>query len=201
MRQKLIKFNHPKIKEILQEMELKQTLEYALMQLSGAKEVLSYLAENHQDDAILHFLALGLPKREAVWWAYLCACEAEDESTCESTQQALKHTHDWVHDQTDDARRAAGVMAESLELYTPASWAAMAAFWSGDNIASIGKPKVEPDEFMAGQAVYNAIILVAEQQGGSKQAIKNYIRRGLHIAMGGNGKVNVPIASEKVEIK
>lgn len=189
MQGSLKKFSHDTLDKILAELELPSELTPLINQESNDMAILSKLIETQHFPAAVKFLALGLPKREAVWWAYLCAQDVEGNNNDLKTQNALKATSEWVRQPTEDNRRKAGPSAEALELYTPSSWAAMAAFWSGDNIAAPGRPAVTPPPFMAGEAVSNAVVLAASKKPEPAEAYKIYLKQGLHIAMGGNGKI------------
>jgi hypothetical protein len=180
----LKKFDHEKIQDILQELELPEELRNRLAAKNIDMEIINLLVGNEHLQAAVKFLALGLPKREVVWWAYICAAEIDGHAeTIDLIQQ-------WVKQPNENLRRKAGDIAEELGLYTPLGWAATALFWSGGSIAPPDKPAAEPELFMCGEAVANAISLAAENSENSNEKMKLYLKRGLHIAMGGNGRIN-----------
>src|SRR5579862_7599270 len=57
-------------------------------------------------DAV-RFIAYALPRREAVWWALLCAREAAGETPSHELTASLEATETWVRHPGDDQRRAA----------------------------------------------------------------------------------------------
>jgi hypothetical protein len=185
----LKKFSHEQLSDICAQLDLPPEVAEAINKQESDTAILSKLIEIGQYPAAVKFLALGLPKREAVWWAYLCAEDAERDSNCLKTQNALKVTNEWVRNPSEENRQKTQGLAEALELYTPASWAAMSAFWSGDNIAPANRPAVKPSPYMAGEAVSNAIVLAANKKPSAQDAYKLYLKQGLHIAMGGNGRI------------
>jgi hypothetical protein len=156
---------------------------------SSDAETLSLLIHAKLHFAAIKLLALGLPKREAIWWAYLCCYDYEANSAALTTQNALSTVSQWVHSPTENLRIQAKVLADHLEQYTASSWACMSVYWSGGSISPKEKQLVEPTEFMCGHAASNAIYLAANAQENTHKAFSQYIKTGLHIAMGGNGKM------------
>lgn len=180
----LKKFNHENMQNILQELEVPEGLKNKLTAKNADMVIINLLVGNEQLPAAVKFLALGLPKREAVWWAYICVAEIDNHAeTIDLIQQWVKHPDETL-------RRKVGELAEELGLYTPLGWAATALFWSGGSIAPPDKPAAEPELFMCGAAVANAISLAAEHSENSNEKMKLYLKRGLHIAMGGNGRIS-----------
>ena len=173
----LKKFNHDQIQDILAELELS-------IDKKTDMGIINLLVGSDQLQSAVKFLALGLPKREAIWWGYICASDISKE-TVDTIEKWVKQPDD------EDLRRNAGKLAETLGLYVPFGWVATALFWSGGSIAPLDKPEAEPELFMCGEAVANAIFLAAEQsEDDSTDKMKLYLKQGLHIAMGGNGKIN-----------
>ena len=185
----LKKFAYQNLQTIVSALPLNEAQGEALLKQPSDLAALNHLLEAQAFLPAIKLLALGLPKRESVWWAYLCAFDAEGSSNCLKTQSALRASSLWVHDPSEANREKAHTAAESLELYTASSWAAMAAFWSGDNIAPKDRPAVCPSPFMAGEAVFNAVTIAANAHTEVINTYKNYLRRALHIAMGGSGRI------------
>lgn len=187
---RLTKFNHDKLTKIIQALEVDDELT-ATLEDKIDTDILECLIEKKEYVAAVQFLAHGLPKREAIWWSYLCAnnAEAEKRKTDEKTDATLQVTHDWVHKPSETLRKQANVHAESLDLYTPASWSAMAVYWSGGSIAPENQEPVEPSEFMAGEAVTNAIQMAASLSNDASTTYQDYLKKGLHIAKGGSGRI------------
>jgi hypothetical protein len=99
------------------------------------RQYLDVLLEKQQFVDAVRFLAHVLPKREAVWWACLCARSAAGSGAPAPQTAALQAAERWVADPSEANRRAAQDAAEAAELGTPAGCAAMAAFWSGGSMA------------------------------------------------------------------
>lgn len=189
MRQQLKKFNIDNYDNIVPELELDKKFSEIINRCTSDAETLSTLIHAKLYFPAVKLLTLGLPTREAIWWGYLCCHDLEAESGVLATQNALSTVSQWVHVPSEKLRLQAKALADHLELYTASSWACMSVYWSGGSIAPKEKPIVEPAEFMCGHAISNGIFLAANESEDTISAFSKYIKIGLHIAMGGNGKM------------
>ena len=137
------------------------------------------------------FLARALPKREATWWACLCARSALGENPAQDRVRAVEMAEQWVYKPTEEHRRLTLPAAQAAQFNHPASWAAMAAFWSGGSMAPPEAPAVPPAENLTGKAVAGAVMLAAVQTEPEKSEIKykRFLEQGIDIACGGNGRL------------
>lgn len=186
-----------------------------LKEKTHASEYLQALINNQLYSDAINFLAHGLPKREAIWWGYLCACHAESssrqveikeqaeikEKTEIKEQQkvindALELIKDWVYKPSDALRRKAEQFSEKLQFNSATAWAVTAVFWSGGSICPENLPAVMPQEFLYAKAVAGGVMLAAvlnikDKDNAVKEINGNYQRflwQGLDIAQGGNGE-------------
>ena len=105
--------------------------------------------------------------------------------------KSLSLAEAWVLEPSEANRRAAMAAAEASEFKTPASWAAVAAFWSGGSMAPADLPEVPPAENLTGKAV-TAAVMIAVGLGEPDKMEDRYrqlLARGLDVARGGNGSV------------
>ncbi|NOQ15087.1 MAG: hypothetical protein GQ583_11495 [Methyloprofundus sp.] len=141
-------------------------------------------------DAIM-FLATGLAKREATWWACLCARSTLTDTSPVSDLKAIELAEAWVYKPTQENCRVTLSAAEATEFKTPAGWSAMAAFWSGDNISPNKEAVVPPPNDLTGKAVNGAVMLAAVQ--GEPVKVDEYhqlfLKQGVDIACGGDGRL------------
>ncbi|HEX3885023.1 MAG TPA: hypothetical protein VHW66_20380 [Stellaceae bacterium] len=144
-------------------------------------------------DAV-RFLAYALPKREAVWWACLAARAALGEGAPKPQADALAAAEAWVYKPEEDSRRAAMASANAAGLDNPASWAAVAAFWSDGSLAPPDAPVVPPGDTLTAGAVAGAVLLGAVQREPDRapEKYRLFIAQALDIARGGNGRVDAP---------
>lgn len=151
-----------------------QTLEAAGFQLEAAR-----------------LMAHALPKREAVWWACMCASHTAPADLPAPDQKARQMAEDWVRQQSDKVRREAMAQAESGGFGTPEAWAAVGAFWSGDSMSPEGQPAVPPAPHLAGTAVAGSIALAAVRGEVARRAarLKRFLESGRNIAQGGPGRL------------
>lgn len=190
-KQHIKKFNTEHIDTILTELEVDAVLQQQIDSLESDIAIFNCLQETKEYEKAIKYLAFGMPKREAIWWAYICSEALEQESDDPKTQEALAVTEAWVKTPTEDKRRRAGKLGEALEFYTPTSWVATAVFWSSGSITPEGRPQVEASAEMCAEAVYNAITISARKmEQNTQDMFVLFLKRGLHIAMGGNGRID-----------
>jgi hypothetical protein len=138
-------------------------------------------------DAI-RLLAAALPKREAVWWACLCARQAHGANPPAKVAAALGAAEKWAADPSEENRRATQPAAEGAEMKTPAGCAAMAAFWSGGSLAPPHVPAVPPGEQLTGHGAASAVMLAAvlNQPEKAEEKHRAFLAFGVDVANGTN---------------
>lgn len=136
-------------------------------------------------------LALALPRRQAVWWACMCALHTAPADLAEPHRKAREAAELWVRQQTDADRRAAMRLAEQVGFDSPEAWAAVAAFWSGDSLAPEDGPKAPPPPHLAGLAVGGAVGLSAVRTKLDRRdaRLQRFLESGRNIAAGGAGRL------------
>jgi hypothetical protein len=141
-------------------------------------------------DAV-RFLARALPKREATWWACLCARSALGQNPEPDLVTAVEAAEQWVQRPTEEQRRLTFPAAQAAQFGHPASWAAMAAFWSGGSMAPPDAPAVPPADNLTAKAVAGAVVLAAVQTEPEKAEAKyrRFLDQGIDIAGGGSGRL------------
>jgi hypothetical protein len=134
-------------------------------------------------DAV-QFLAHALPKREAVWWAWVAARRASGNNPPPKIDAALKAVENWISQPSDENRRAARAAGEKAEFRTPAGCVGLAVFLSGGSLAAPGAPEVPPGEFLSAKMVAGAVIVSAlctEPEKGPEK-FQSFISQGLEVA-------------------
>ena len=139
------------------------------------------LLDKQEDVAAVRFLAHALPKREAVWWACLCARQAAG-----AASPALEAAERWVADPTEEHRQSGMAAAVAAGLISPAACASLAAFVSGGSLAPAGAPPAPADENATSQTVTGAVLLAAAAEGEQRMAgrIRACLALGLDVACG-----------------
>lgn len=152
-------------------------------------EFLNLLISNESYTDAINLLSHSLPKREAVWWACICAKQHSEQLNNELYDETLKIAEKWVYDPSEKNRRTAEFYAEKGKYETAAAWVAAAAFWSGDSIVAENEPKIAPDEYLYAHAVSGSILtsVSMEADENMSEVFKKYIEHGINIAEGGNG--------------
>lgn len=122
---------------------------------------LAQLLERELHADAIRFIAHALPRREAVWWAWVCARKVAGAEPAPAIKAALDATERWIVQPTEEHRRQALHFGEAADFGTPAGCAALAAFMSAGSLAPPGAPAVPPDEFMTAKAVAGSVTLAA----------------------------------------
>ena len=150
----------------------------------------SLVAADRMPDA-LRLIAHALPKREAVWWACMCARAVPALEPSALDAEALAAAELWVRRSDEATRRATMEPAQKGGFRSAESWAAVGAFWSGGNISADGLPEVEPAPNLTGVAVVGAILLAAMRHAPERapQRFKRFIASARDIAAGGAGRI------------
>jgi hypothetical protein len=135
-------------------------------------------------------VAHALPKREAVWWACMCA-RATEPAPPPADAEALTAAESWVRKPEEPNRRQAMAKAEAAGFRTPEAWAAIGAFWSGGSMAPEGQPVVPPGDHLTGLAVAGAVSLAAVRKHPEKAdaTLRAFLTSALDIAGGGAGRI------------
>lgn len=186
----LKKIAGPKAEAYCADLELDEAaLALLTPELTPAQYLDRLIEARHHNDAV-YFLARALPKREATWWACLAARGSLGEKPRPEWLKALAAAEQWVYKPSEENRRACQSAAEAAGFDHPASWAAMAAFWSTGSMAPPGLPAVPPAEGFTGKAASGAVILSAvlaePEKAPEKLALS--LRQGIDIAKGGDGR-------------
>jgi hypothetical protein len=158
--------------------------------LTGAREeptqrafVATLVAHELFPDAI-GFLAHALPRREAVWWAWVCARKAAGPTPGPKIQAALDATERWIVQPTEDNRRQAMHYAQIAKFGTPAGCAALGAFFTGGSVSPPDAPPVPPDEFMTAKAVAGSVTMsaVSSEPEKATEKFQEFVRLALEVA-------------------
>lgn len=162
-----------------------------MMRSAGPGEALDELARAGFLIEATRLLAHALPKREAVWWACMCARHVPQPDLPAADAKALETAEQWVRRQTDELRREAMDYAQESGFSTPECWAAVAAFWSGDSMSPVGQPAVPPAPHLAGRAVAGAVALASVRTRPERASarLRNFLASGREIASGGSGRL------------
>ncbi len=184
-----VKLKAATAKEILQHLELDEDVLKPLDAESAPAPFLQRLMENRQYPEAIQFLAMALPKREAVWWACISARKAQLNQMDEKRGAAVKAAEAWVVEPSEENRRKSMAAAEATEFQNSAGWAAVGAFWSGGSMAPPAAPEVPPAPELTGRAVGGAVLLAVAESGpdNAEEKYRFLLEKGLDIAKGGKG--------------
>ncbi|TCT02469.1 DUF6931 family protein [Aquabacter spiritensis] len=156
-----------------------------------AADFIGALAAQDQTIDAIRYLAVGLPRREAVWWACMSRRRFLEEELPPSELAAWAAAETWVYEPTEPHRRAAHAPADALKFQTAGAYAALGVFWSGGSLAP---PEVSivvpPGDALTGSAVAASVILCCVP-GPAKTIGERHraaLAIGIDIANGGSGR-------------
>lgn len=152
---------------------------------SQPAEYVKLLTEKKLYPDAIRFLAHALPKREAVWWAWVSARRAAGTEPPPKIKASLQATERWIADPKEEHRRAAMAAAQAAELSTAAGCAGLAAFFTGGSLSPPEAPVVPPGEYLTAKAVTGAIIFsaVAPEPEKAPEKFKAAIAQGLDVTV------------------
>ena len=157
-------------------------------QITGGTKTMDWLKQLVSEKRIqeaLAVLANALVNPAGVWW--VCqVVRGLDPGLTESDQKRLRLAEQWVTGREERCRREAFAAAESDRMASASSWACVAAFWSGDNIAPADAPAaVRPVADLPGKAITAAIQLcVARVPEETSTRNTKAVELGLTVARG-----------------
>lgn len=137
--------------------------------------------------------AHALPKRESVWWACMCAAHTAPGGATPDDVKMRELAENWVRQQSDEIRRTNMESAKRAGFNSPESWAAVAAFWSGDSVTPPNTPPVPAPPHLTGVAVAGAVALAAVRGKPNRQAerLALFLQSAHDIAFGGQGRLQM----------
>jgi hypothetical protein len=147
------------------------------------KDFISRLVAANLHAEAVRFLAHALPRRECVWWAWVCARKVAGDQPPLEIKNALDVTERWIVQPTEEHRRQALLFGEAADFGTPAGCAALAAFMSTGSLAPPEAPAVPPGEFMTAKAVSGCVTLAAVlDPGRAVERFNEFLALGLEVA-------------------
>ncbi|MEP6690686.1 MAG: hypothetical protein ABJD07_05980 [Gemmatimonadaceae bacterium] len=128
-------------------------------------------------------MAHALPKREGVWWAWMCARRAAS-SPGAAEADALAATERWIAQPTEPNRRAAFDASQSATLETAAGCAALAAFLTSGSVAPPNVAAVPPPAFASAKAIAGGVTIAAVKTDPehAPEKFRAFIQQSLDVA-------------------
>ena len=157
----------------------------------GTEAALAALERDGKLVEATRLMAHALPRREAVWWACMCARHVAPAALSDDDRSAIEAAELWVRSQTDESRRAAFDHAGRGGFNSPEAWAAVGAFWSGDSLAPVGQGPVAPPAHVAAAAIAGAVALASVRDDPARRSgrLQRFLASARDIAAGGSGRL------------
>lgn len=141
-------------------------------------------------DAAL-FMARCLPRREAVWWACVCAGGTEMLKSLKDEVVALKVAEKWAFKPTEENRAAAFMQAQKSNTPSIGTMSCLAAAFSSGKLALGEEQSIEPDMSSFPKIIGGIVLIAANDKGSDRfnDLLEQFIQQGIDIACGGSGKL------------
>ena len=187
------KLSVAQLSDVLQRCDVPQEAQEAIAGIQDIVGIIQALAHAGFPIEATRVFAHALPKREAVWWACMCATHTSPTGIAEGDRKARELSEAWVRQQSDETRRAAMEEAKRAGFQSPEAWAAVAAFWSGESLTPLNTPPVAPPAHLTGVAVAGAVALASVRGAPNrqKQRLALFLQSAHDIAAGGPGRLPV----------
>ncbi len=139
------------------------------------------LSESPTPEDAISFCAYLLPRREAVWWACQCLRRLLPHPGSEE-EAALSAAEAWVREPEEGRRRAALALGMQGDRRSAATWAVLAAAWSGGSMTDGGHPVPAPPHLTA-KAARAAVLTALARVGARERAsrLKACLEGGLQL--------------------
>jgi hypothetical protein len=189
--QPYVKLVSAEVRDIAALCELTEPAKNMVTGAQGPEAYLDSLVKAGLLSDAIRWLAQGLRPRESVWWACLASRAYVDwgNTLAEPDLAALTAAETWVFKPEEENRRAAMSKAQETGYQSPASWAAIAAFWSGGSMAPADSPAVATPQHLIGRAVWGAVMLATSAPPETEKRQRRLLDQGVNIARGGNGRL------------
>ena len=141
-------------------------------------------------DAVM-FMARALPKREAVWWACVCAGGTDMLKKHKDEVLALKTAEKWTFKPTEENRVGAFLQSQKSNTPSIGTMSCLAAAFSSGKLSLSEGQSFEPDT-TAFPKIISGIILISANDKGPEQfdtLLEQFLQQGINIACGGSGKL------------
>jgi hypothetical protein len=187
----LVKLEPADLAIIRQRAELSGEIDRLVEGSATVVEAIDLLSRNGHLVEATRVMAHAMPRREAVWWACMCARHTQPSDLTPADMAALEAAELWVRKPTDENRRAAFALAQEAGFGTSEAWSGVAAFWSGDSMSPLGQPAVPPAPNLTGAAVAGSVALssVRVRPAMQMQRLRTFLGSAYEIAAGGTGRL------------
>lgn len=170
-----------------------------LTRVPGPTELIAGLSAMDDPRDAVSLLALMLPRRQTVWWACLGVRLIPDLAARPVELAAVEIAESWVQTQAPDDCERAFPAAEACAMNAAASWAAMAAFWSGPSLAPRGQQAVAPAPHLAGVAARTALIFTCHDPAtGGRIGYGDLLAMGMELMHGELGRRAQAAARDRI---
>ena len=141
-------------------------------------------------------LAYSMDRRDAIWWAYLCAMEAaRHKQITEEQKKGLDLVLAWLVDPNDIRRKQCKEAVRSCKSTSFAGILCFAVWLSGGSISPYAPRPIEPKPHVCGKLCGVVVYLASVyfDPGRWKSYLRHFLETGMLVAQ---GQCPIPIPSE-----
>ncbi|MFA5119922.1 hypothetical protein [Zavarzinia sp.] len=155
---------------------------------------LKALAVSATPEDAIGFCAHLLSRRDAVLWGARCVTRLCARLSAEEAK-LIEAAEDWLRHQDETSRRAALALAGGADRRLAATWAALAAAWSGGSMTNDGFGPVPCPPYLTHKAANAAVLLAIATRGvkARRNLVGDCVDWGIEIATGEAPEVARPI--------
>jgi hypothetical protein len=155
-----------------------------LPQSQNAKHFAELLIQNGQWMGALHYMAIAIPAREGIWWAWYCARKAHAKDTNPAVAHALSLAEKWIGQPTDENRKIASAYAERGEVSGAPHHVLQAIEAAGETEDPATGKKFEALPFVSSRYVYAATVAssYSPDPNEPQAAANEYLKQAFEVA-------------------
>lgn len=150
----------------------------------SAKHYAELLVQGGHWMSALHYMAIAIPAREGIWWAWYCARKAHAKDTNPAVAQALSLAERWIGQPTEENRKIAATYAEQGEVSGAPQHVLQAIEGSGElEDPNTGK-KLDAVPYLSSRYVYAATTASSymPDPGNPQATATEYLKQAFEVA-------------------
>jgi len=180
------KVTSEKVIEIIDADELEDESLEMLKPDMRPEEFIGELASAGSWSEAVMVMSRTLPRREAVWWACVCARDSEELSKDKDEVLALKAAEKWAYEPTEDNRRDAFLQAQKSESPSVGTMACLAVAFTESELSLSAEQSINLDSSEFPKIVSGTVLIAASDKGSEQfdPTVKQFLKQGKNIACG-----------------
>ena len=175
-----------------QHIELGEDAQALLQEQQSPAEFLDLLIGAESFPDAIKFLAIWLPKPDAVAWAGKCLRDIFGDDLSAREESAIQAAVQWASEPSEENRQAAGVAGEAGGYDRAAGLLGLAAFVSGGSLAPPDLAPAPPSEGLTSQSIAGALAIAVYhgEPGLAESRYRKFLEAGKNLAAESAGEIS-----------